>query len=86
MISRVASNRPNEYMSFEHLGEIKDGVEDRDSKKIKEWAGAKENYTLTEAGGKTELKIDMDIVDEYKDMFAEMWPRALQKVKELAEK
>ena len=85
MISRVAANRPNEYMSFEHLGEIKDGVEDRSSDRVKEWAGAKENYTLNEANGVTTLAIDMDITDEYKDMFNEMWPRALEKVKALAE-
>ncbi|HVE60822.1 MAG TPA: SRPBCC domain-containing protein [Chitinophagaceae bacterium] len=85
MISKVAANRPNEYMSFEHLGEIRDGVEDRDSEKIKEWAGAKENYTLKEVNGKTELKIDMDISEEYKDMFTDMWPKALEKVKELSE-
>jgi hypothetical protein len=85
MISRVAANRPNEYMSFEHFGEIKDGVEDRTSEKVKEWAGAKENYTLKEANGVTTLAIDMDITDEYKDMFTEMWPKALEKVKALAE-
>ncbi len=85
MISRVAANRPNEYMSFEHLGEIKDGVEDRTSENVKEWAGAKENYTLKETNGVTTLAIDMDITDEYKDMFTEMWPKALEKVKALAE-
>ncbi len=37
MVSKVAANRPNEFMSFEHLGEVKDGVEDRSSEKIKEW-------------------------------------------------
>src|SRR5215218_277240 len=53
MVSRVAVNRPNEYMSFEHLGEIKNGVEDRTSDKVKQWVGAKENYTLTENNGIT---------------------------------
>ncbi len=86
MVSRVAINRPNEFMSFEHLGEVKDGVEDRDSEKIKEWAGAKENYTLKETGGVTELDIEMDIAEEYKDMFSQMWPKALQNLKELSEK
>jgi uncharacterized protein YndB with AHSA1/START domain len=86
MISRVAENRPNDYMSFEHLGEIKDGVEDRTSDKVKQWAGAKENYALTEKGGVTELAIDMDMAEEYKDMFNQMWPKALEKVKALAEK
>lgn len=86
MVSKVAANRPNEYMSFEHLGEVKDGVEDISSEKVKEWAGSKENYTLKETGGKTELEVDMDITDEFKDMFINIWPKALEKVKELAEK
>ena len=86
MISRVAENRPNEYMSFEHLGMIMNGTEDRNSEKAQEFAGAKENYTLTESDGVTELAIDMDISEEYKDMFMGMWPKALDKVKELAEK
>ncbi len=85
MISKVAANRPNEFMSFEHLGEIKDGVEDTNSDKVKEWAGAKENYMLKEKDGVTELAVDMDITDEYKDMFTEMWPKALENVKALAE-
>lgn len=85
MVSKVAANKPNEYMSFQHLGEIKDGVEDRSSDKVKEWAGATENYTLKETDGVTELAVDMDISEEYKDMFTEMWPRALDKVKSLSE-
>lgn len=85
MISRVVANKPNEYMSFEHLGEIKDGAEDRDSEKIKAWAGAKENYTLKETAGVTTLDMEMDIADEYKDMFTKMWPRALDNIKALAE-
>ena len=28
MVSMVEENRPNEYMSFKHLGELRDGVED----------------------------------------------------------
>ncbi len=85
MVSTVAANRANEYMSFKHLGEVKDGVEDTTSEKIKEWAGSTENYTLTETGGVTELSIDMDITDEFKDMFMDMWPKALKLVKDLSE-
>ena len=35
---------------------------------------------------KTELVVDMDITEQYKDYFIKTWPRALDKVKELAEK
>ena len=85
MVSRIAENRPNEYMSIEHLGEVKDGVEDTTSDRVKAWAGAHENYTLKKVNGKTELSIDMDITDEYKDMFTQIWPKALENVKNLAE-
>jgi hypothetical protein len=85
MVSRVAANRPNEYMSFEHLGMVMDGKEDVSSEKVKEWAGALENYTLKEANGKTELSVDMDISDEYKDYFTETWPKAMEQIKSLSE-
>lgn len=85
MVSRIAENRPNEYMSIEHLGEVKDGVEDTTSDRVKPWAGAHENYTLKKVNGKTELIIDMDITDEFKDMFSQIWPKALENVKKLSE-
>ncbi|SHN15678.1 SRPBCC domain-containing protein [Chitinophaga sp. CF418] len=85
MISRIEENIPNEYMSIEHLGFVKNGVEDKESEEVKKWSGAHENYTLKSVNGKTELVVDMDIVDEYKDYFAETWPKALEKVKELSE-
>lgn len=86
MISSIADNRPNEYMSIKHLGTIKNGVEDMDSEETKQWAGALENYTLKNNQGKTELIVDMDISGQYKDYFLKTWPKALDKVKELAEK
>ncbi len=87
MISRVAENRMNEYMAFEHLGEIKaDGTEDRASDKVKAWVGARETYTLSENEGITEVTMNMDTVDEYVDMFMGMWPKALERVKVIAER
>ena len=64
----------------------KDGLEDMDSEEVKKWAGALENYTLRPSNGNTELLIDMDISEEYKDYFDDTWPKALEKVKELSEK
>ena len=86
MVSKVAANRPNEFMSFEHLGMMKDGIEDTTSDAVKDWAGAIESYTLKQTDDKTELKVEMDINDEYKDYFLKTWPQAMEKIKELAEK
>jgi uncharacterized protein YndB with AHSA1/START domain len=85
MVSTVAANKPNEFMSFKHLGEVKNGVEDTTSDKVKGWAGAMENYTLKGTNGKTELQVEMDINDEFKDYFVNTFPKALDKVKEEAE-
>ena len=86
MVSKVASNKKNEYMSFEHLGMIKNGVGDTESDSVKAWAGAKEDYRLTDVNGKTQLAVDMDSIDDFKDYFLKAWPVALEKVKELSEK
>ncbi|MDQ7948284.1 MAG: SRPBCC domain-containing protein [Pedobacter sp.] len=91
MVSKIAENVPNEFMSIEHLGYYKDGQEDYETAKKENWAGAKENYTLTDLNGQTNLHIFMEMneTEENKqmiDMFADMWPKALAKVKELAER
>ncbi|MEX2335837.1 MAG: SRPBCC domain-containing protein [Fulvivirga sp.] len=85
MVSIIAEKKPNEFMSFKHLGTVKDGVEDLDSEETQAWSGSLENYTLKAIDGKTELTVDMDITEEYMDYFREIWPKALEKVKELAE-
>lgn len=86
MVSRVAKNIPYEYISIEHLGIVENGVEDTTSEKATSWAPAFENYTFTEKDGGTEVKVDMEIEEKYKAEFEEMWPKALQALKELAEK
>ncbi|MBL0061443.1 MAG: SRPBCC domain-containing protein [bacterium] len=85
MVSRIAENKPNEFMSIEHLGIVAEGVEDTTSEAAKKWAPSFENYTLKDRDGATELLIEMDIEDSYAEFFDEMWPKALQKLKEISE-
>ena len=66
MVSRVDENIPNKFMSFKHLGEVRDGVEDTTSEKVKDWAGATESYTLKETDGSTEVVVDTEITEEFK--------------------
>lgn len=86
MISRISVTRPPEFLSFEHLGEVSKGVEDLESERVKLWAGATENYTLRPLDGKTEVTVELDVTDEFKDYFRETWPRALDKLKSIAER
>ncbi len=86
MSSRIEKNIPNEYLSIQHVGFIKDGIEDTTSDEVKKWTPAFENYILTDKDGGTELSIELDTPDEYKAQFEEMWPNSLKLVKEWSEK
>lgn len=86
MVSRIAENRPHEYISIEHLGIISNGVEDTESEEATKWAPAHENYAFTEKDGGTEVSIELDINEAEKEVFEEMWAKALAALKELAEK
>ncbi len=86
MYARIKENRPHQFISIEHLGIIADGQIDTTSEEVKKWTPAFENYTFKEKDGGTELFVDMDIAPEYKEMFETIWPKALDTLKELAEK
>lgn len=86
MVSRIAENKPYEFISIEHLGIVQNGVEDTTSETARKWTPAFENYTFYEKDGATEVLVDIDVADEYAQMFNEMWPKGLRELKELAEK
>jgi hypothetical protein len=88
MVSRIKENRPHEYISIEHIGVVQDGKEDISSEAAKLWAGGYEDYRFREVEGGTEVLVDMfgkEAMDEFRDMFESTWPKALQKLKEIAE-
>ncbi len=86
MVSRIAENRLHEFVSIEHQGVVKNGIEDTTSDFVKAWAGSYENYTFSDKDGGTELTIDMKLPESEKPAMEEMWKKALMKLKDLAEK
>jgi hypothetical protein len=88
MVSYIADNRPNEYMFFQHQGIVNKGVEDLDSEEAKKWATSSEEYTLQTVNNQTELIVQMrgDIPQDFVEYFLRAWPKALEKLKEIAEK
>ena len=88
MIGRIKENQLYEYVSVEYIGVVLAGEEDTSSEEAMSVAGAHEKYTFKEVDGSTELLVDMDMDDgdEFVEMFQEIWPQALQRLKELAEK
>lgn len=86
MVCHIKDNRLHEHISIEYLGIMNNGQADTTSDAVKEWVGGLENYTFKEVDGKTELMVDMNMNQEdFSAYFDEVWPIALEKIKELAE-
>jgi uncharacterized protein YndB with AHSA1/START domain len=85
MYSVIDKMQPAAFMSFRHLGEIKEGTEQSPKDESSEWYGAKEEYTLTENNGITTLDVHMDMTENDKKYFQDKLPLALQEVKKLSE-
>lgn len=83
MMAEIAENRLHEFVSIRHIGMIENGVE-------KSWADegqVYENYTFKDVADGTEVLVDLTgIPDEYAGMFEDMWPKALETLKEIAER
>jgi len=81
--SLVSKLIPNEYILFKHASDTQNtGTETRD----KQWTGGSESYTLTENDGSTVLIIKSEIPDELVEIFNVSMPKALDRIKYLAEK
>lgn len=84
--SRVAANKLHAFISLEHVAVIGPEGRDTESDEAKRWTSSHENYIFTPtADGGTDLTIDMDTDEEYHDMFVDMWGRATQRIREIAE-
>lgn len=80
--SLVAKLIPNQHITFKHMVDTKDsGNEKRED----EWTGGTETYELEEINGTTTLTITTEVPDEMVEMFQERLPKALERIKELAE-
>ena len=85
----VKANRPYDFISLQHMGELVNGEKKMGSASqmgYPENVEVFENYTFTERDGGTEVLIEMDTSSQFKEMFETMWPKALEKLKEVAER
>lgn len=86
MISVIEVCEPYQFISIKHLGFVVDGKADYDSDTVKRWAPAYENYRFNSVSAGTELAIEQEIDPEYLEYMQNTWPKALLKLKQLAEK
>ncbi len=83
MTSLIEKLNLNEFVLFRHAADTKEsGQQERE----KEWTGGTESYSLTEKNGATTLIVKTDIPQELEEIFNIRLPRALKRIKALAEK
>jgi len=85
MTAVIAQNKPYEFVSIRHLGEISKGVEDTTSEKVRAWAPAYENYTFAETSSGSTVTVSLDTIPEYEQYMLDTYPKALGLLKELCE-
>ena len=85
MVAEIAENRANEFISIRHLGYVVNGTEDTVSETVRAWAPAYENYTFNSVPEGTKLVVDQDVAEDFEQSMRDMWPRALEVLKELCE-
>lgn len=82
MYAKIEKLVPNEKMYFLHQGEYKNGEKQEGTF----GEDAIEQYDLVEKDGKIELSVTMNVPEDYILYFAEIFPKALEIVKEISEK
>lgn len=85
MVSKIAENNPNSFVSIQHYGLYKGGEEIITGPEVEKWANGYENYTFEDNNGVTALTVHIDITEDFEDYFLQTYPTALNKLKEICE-
>jgi hypothetical protein len=73
---------PNAFVLFRHSA---DTMENGQQEREKEWTGGTESYSLNEKNGVTVLVVKTDVPQEQEELFNIRLPKALERIKTLAE-
>ena len=85
---RLAESELYKYVSVEYTGVIVDGQVVTEGEEAEVLIGAHENYRFTENDGVTTVDVELTNPkggQEMAEMFNGTWPKALERLKELAE-
>lgn len=85
IVSRIAENIPNEFVSIQHHGLFKANKEITEGPEVEKWANGFENYTFTENNGTTTVTVDLDTTEDFLEYMNQTYPKALDKLKEICE-
>lgn len=81
--SLVEKLTPGEFLLLRHRA---DTQEEGKREREKEWTGGKESYALTEKDGTTIVTATFDVPPKLEEYFTTNYPKALERVRVLAEK
>lgn len=86
MVSRIVENIPNQFVSIQHYGLLKGGEEITEGPEVEKWANGFENYTFEESNGIVIVNAGLlNIPEEFIDYMNDIYPKALEKLKEICE-
>jgi len=85
IISEIAENIPNQFVSIRHYGLLTGGNEITEGPEVEKWAGGLENYSFEENNGITLVTVELDTTEDFIDYMNEHYPKALNKLKEICE-
>lgn len=85
MVSKIAENIPNRFVSIQHYGFLKADEEITEGPEVEKWSNGFENYTFEESNGTTTVTVDIQTSEDFLDYLNETYPKALDKLKELCE-
>ena len=95
IVSRIAENIPNQFVSIQHYGLLKADQEITEGPDVEKWAKGFENYTFEENNAHSDdqsgrettiLTVDLDTAEDFLDYMNQNYPKALEKLKEICEK
>ena len=84
VVSRIAENIPNQFVSIQHYGLVQADEEITEGPEVEKWANGFENYTFEEKNnGTTTITVDLDTTEDFVGYMNEIYPKVLGMLKEL---
>lgn len=85
-LAELVKFKPYEEVIARHIALLgPNGEEDRTSDTAKGWIGITEGYSFKEQNGITTLEVTIETTSQWRGMFDEGWPSALEDLKRITE-
>jgi hypothetical protein len=85
MVSRIVENIPNQFVSIQHYGLLKKGIEITEGPEVKKWATGFEDYSFLEKNGVITVVVELDSIEDFVTYFNDAYPKALLALKVICE-